>query len=84
MPMTKKDLRKLHQIRDALAEGVQYLRSDRIAVAIKGGPATTTLHYTRADGSALYEIEKEIGCKLCYIYTALESLNLLLEHERSR
>jgi hypothetical protein len=58
--------------RDALETALHHaIRADGfidrpdIAVALKDRVATTTLHYTRADGATLYEIDKDIGSDLC-------------------
>jgi hypothetical protein len=48
-----------------------------VAVARKGGPATTTLHYTRADGSTLYEVAKDIGSDLTGLDAGIKALTAL-------
>ena len=90
MALTKKQLRRLEEIRYALSSGVTYLRKPNIAVCIKGSPlssfmATTTYHAVRPlDGVTLYEVEKEMGSELCMAFTALHSLEKLIEEERNR
>lgn len=61
-----------------VSRALTYLQRADIAVCRKGGPATTTLHYTRADGSTLYEVDKSIGSDLCGIESALEDLRRLI------
>jgi hypothetical protein len=83
MALTKKQLRRLEEIRYALSSGVAYLRKPTIAVCIKGSPATTTYHAVRPlDGVTLYEVEKEMGSELCMAFTALHSLEKMIEEER--
>jgi len=56
-----------------------FLRSPAIAVCRKGGPATTTLHYTRADGSTLYEISTDLGSDLQGLDTTIAELRRFLD-----
>ena len=56
-----------------------YIMADSMAVARKGGMATTTLHYTRADGSTLYEVAKDIGSDLTGLPTAIAELRSFLK-----
>jgi hypothetical protein len=43
--------------------------------------ATTTLHYTRADGKTLYEVNKEIGSEFIMLSTAISKLkDFIAEH----
>jgi hypothetical protein len=69
--------------RKALADVLYDLRRvqrylDAHAVCIKGGAATTTLHYTRQDGTVLYEVEKWIGSELAIFPTAIANLHNFL------
>ncbi len=56
------------------------LRSD-IAVGRIGGPATTTLHYTRADGSTFFVLAKDIGSDLAGLGMAESELLRLLHFD---
>lgn len=59
----------------------KYLSKPDVTVARVGGPATTTLHFTRADGRVLYEVNKEYGSDLAQLQIAIADLKALLtEH----
>lgn len=65
--------RRLEALRGAIRQidrGIGYIMAADVAVCRRGGPATTTLHYTRADGSVLYEVTKDYGSDLCAFQTA--------------
>lgn len=64
MAMTKKDRARIDRAIGHLTRAINFINDPRTAVAFKGGMATTTLHYTRADGAVLYEVSKEIGSDL--------------------
>ena len=55
----------------------RYIMSDSVAVAHRSR-GTTTLDYTRADGKALYEVEKAYGSDLCGLFDAIKGLERLL------
>lgn len=55
-----------------------YLAQPDIAVGILNRPATTTLHYTRADGSTFYPLDKQIGSELCSLETCIDTLTHIL------
>ena len=74
MKLTKKARDDLRFVLRNAERAHIYISSPNIAVARKGGPATTTLHYTRADGSALYEVDKEIGSDLTGLKSAIAAL----------
>jgi hypothetical protein len=77
--LTGKQRRQVQRAIDALDRALRYIRSPRMAVAIRGTPATTTLHYIRpSDGATLYEIEKEIGSDLCGAQSCRDELAQML------
>jgi len=68
-----------------------YLYAPDIAIALKGkpsingpAPATTTLHYTRADGCTLYEVEKAYGSDLTGLDNAIHTLCRFLGFSNER
>lgn len=79
-------MRKLTRVQKIHAESalsnavraLKYLQQSDVAVCRKGGFASTTLHYTRADGSTLYEVDKGIGSDLCGLESAITDLRRLL------
>lgn len=72
--LTKKQAAELESILRRLGEAEKYLMSDDVAVCRKGGVATTTLHYTRQDGSVLYEVNKEAGSQLVQLREGMRQL----------
>lgn len=77
--LTQKQVRDIERaIQNAEAAWNYVMRAD-IAVARKGGTATTTLHYTRPDGSVLYEVQREYGSQLCRLGTAITDLRNFLD-----
>jgi hypothetical protein len=61
-----------------LARARRFLGNPDIAVARKARTATTMLHYTRADGSTLYELDKQFGSDLNGLDVGIASLRALL------
>ena len=49
-----------------------------VAIARKGGTATTTLHCVNQQGTVLYEIDKEIGSDITGLYETVRSLERFL------
>lgn len=84
--MTKTQSRALHGVLADLKRGLTYLDQPRVAIARKGqGDATTTLHFTRADGATLYEVAKDIGSELALLRTGIANLErFLAEQEGER
>jgi len=76
--LTKKQRNELGAVLESLRRADQYLRGPNVAVCRKGGAATTTLHYTRADGSVMFEVDKEIGSDLTGLGMGLDKLSLFL------
>ena len=73
--LSKRQRHDLEQVQALLMRVQNWLLSDGIAIARTGGVATTTLHYTRADGATLYPITKDIGCDLVLLGTAISDLH---------
>lgn len=80
--LTKVQTRTLEHILGHLRRGQAYLDREDIAVALKNRPATTTLHFTRADGATLYEITKDIGSDLTGFRWAATMLEQFLQPPR--
>lgn len=72
--LTRKQLADLDVVFRHARRAREYLNNPAVAVARRGGVATTTLHYTRADGSVLYEVNKEYGSDLTGLDTAIAVL----------
>ncbi len=76
--LTKAQQRHLQRALAHAERAHAYLMSDQIAVARKDRAATTTLHYTRSDGSTLYEVQKEYGSDLTGLADCIADLKALL------
>ena len=72
--LTRKQIASLESILRNFTQAQAYLMADDIAVCRKGGAATTTLHYTRQDGSVLYEVNKNCGSQLCQLQEGMRQL----------
>ena len=82
MKISKKDFNKLCNILNNLHKGVEFILRKDISVARISDQATTSLHFTRAvDSKILYEIEKEIGSDLCYLYNSEKLLRDFVDEE---
>ena len=79
--LTRSARHELEAVLRNLQRGERYLFKPDTAIAVKGGVATTTLHYTRPDGAVLYEVVKEYGSDLCGIVTARERLEQILRED---
>ena len=77
--LTRKQLGHIRAALDALSDAERYIFREKTAVCHREQCATTTLHYTRADGSVLYEVEKEYGSHLCRLSDVKRNLERLLE-----
>jgi hypothetical protein len=55
-----------------------YLFDPQIAIARRGNHATITLHYVRADGETLYEVNKDLGSDLTGLDAAISALGAFL------
>lgn len=76
MALTRKQTIAISRIVNDLERVKSYL--DTREVCIPGGVATTTLHYTRHDGSVLYAVDKWIGSELAILPSAIGALRQLL------
>jgi hypothetical protein len=56
----------------------RYIKQPTVAIARKGGMASTTLHCVNQQGTVLYEIDKEIGSDIVGLYDAVRSLERFL------
>ncbi len=75
--LNKRQTDKLMTILRNLEQSRAYIHRPDMALTVRG-KATTTLHYTRQDGEALYEIERAYGSDLVKLDTAIQSLRLFL------
>jgi hypothetical protein len=71
--------RELECILSDIQRASAYINRADIAVGKVGGPATTTLHYLREDGSTFYSFAKDIGSDLVGLFSAEHSLDSLLK-----
>jgi hypothetical protein len=76
--LTRRQVAAITSVIHALERGVAYIDQPDVSVCRKGGPATTTLHYTRPDGSTLFEVEKAYRSDLCAFHSALKLARGLL------
>lgn len=76
--LTNKQRRVIEIALDHLNRANKFITTDNIAIARKGSFASTTLHYARADGSTLYEVEKAYGSDLTGLQAGIETLNSFL------
>lgn len=84
MKPTKKQMSQLDFVLQNLERAERFLMKDYIAIARKGGLATTTLHYTRADGATLYELRKEYGSDLTGLQSGIQALKSFMRvHDKN-
>jgi hypothetical protein len=76
--LTRKQRESLETVLYHAKRAERYLKQPSIAIAKKGGMATTTLHCVNQQGTVLYELDKEIGSDLCGLYDAVRSLDRFL------
>lgn len=81
--LTQKQIGYLEMVLRRLKITEKFILSQDIAVCRKGGAASTTLHYTRQDGSVLYEINKEAGSQLVQLFEAKRELEHFINPPRS-
>ena len=80
--LTRAQRREVETAIGELRRGMGFIANPRIAVGHLGrAPATTTLHFTRADGATFYAINKEIGSDLCGFDFAIRALRRLLAEQ---
>lgn len=58
-----------------------FIQSPDIAVGRLGKVATTTLHFTRADGATFYAINKDVGSDLVGLDNAIKTLRAALGYD---
>lgn len=76
--LTKKQQRELETILRHARAARDYIMRDNVVVTVRASVATTTRHYTRTEGDALYPVTKEYGSDLCRIDTAISQLETFL------
>jgi hypothetical protein len=76
--LTRKQVKAVEYALRNAERALAYIMAPDVAIARKGGQATTTLHYTRADGSTLYEVTKECGSDLTGLQNCIQELRLFL------
>ena len=81
MALTKKQTKSLLDVLYHAKRAATMITREDVAFCRKGGPATTTLHYTRADGSVMQEMAKDIGSDLCGIEFAIRGLERFIESD---
>lgn len=77
--LTKTQKTELHEALRALERARRYLCNPGTAVARRCPRATTALHYTRADGTVLYEVTKDSGSDLVGLFDGIDRLRRFLE-----
>jgi len=82
MSIPKYKQRELRTVLDSINTAITFIEQDRIAICTRDKFASTTLHYTRGDGSILYEINKEIGSQLVSLWAARRQLSTFLAKEK--
>ena len=80
--ITRKQIAVLRSALQSANRAKQYILNPAVAVAQRSNSATTTLHYTRADGNCLYEVTKEYGSDLCGLIDCIKTLEQFIERER--
>ncbi len=76
--MTKRDRTTITRALDNIKSAHNFIGLPDVAVCRKNRPATTTLHYTREDGSTMYEIDKEMGSDLAGLHIGIVMLEAIL------
>jgi hypothetical protein len=85
--MAKITQKQANEIADAirnLNRAKEYLFNPRIVIAHRDTMATTTLHYARPDGQALYEVEKSYGSDLTGLQSGVDLLMDFLKHHTGK
>lgn len=77
----KQNDRLVYTLRN-LERASTYINGAEIAVARRDRLATTTLHYTRADGACLYEVERAYGSDLVGLQNGIEAIRALLKENQ--
>ena len=79
MKLTRKQVDALGRVLGDMERAWGYLVAEDTAVCIRGSFASTTLHYARADGRTMYEVEREYGSHLCGLPSAIKRLRAFVE-----
>lgn len=84
--LTRRQLTDLEHVLYHAKRAQAYLADPSVAVCRSGGPATTSLHYTRADGTggSLYPVDKEIGSDLTGLPESIRLLESFLTPNPSK
>lgn len=82
MKLTRKQVRELETALHDARRARAYIMAPHVAVAHRS-KGTTTLDYTRADGAALYEVEREYGSDLCGLDACIARLERFLSPDPS-
>jgi len=80
--LTKAQRNELERAYLHLQRARAFLFRADVAIAKRGTHATTTLHYTRADGATLYELTKEMGSDLTGLQAGMGVIRLFLDGPR--
>ena len=76
--LTRKQRTALEAILYHAKRAEKYIKQPNVAIARKGGMASTTLHCVNQQGTVLYEIDKEIGSDITGLYETVRSLERFL------
>jgi hypothetical protein len=76
--LTRKQRIALETILYHAKRAERYINQPSVAIARKGGIASTTLHCVNQQGTVLYEIDKGIGSDITGLYDAVRSLEHFL------
>lgn len=79
---TRKQVREIELALENLKSARDYIMQRDIAVCRRVEKATTSLHYKRADGRVLYEVEKTYGSELCQLEGGISRLEQILQEGR--
>ena len=77
--LTGKQVQTIENALYHLDRATRYIFAPQNAVCVRGTRADTTLHYTRADGQTMYEVQREYGSDLCGIRDARRALQAMLD-----
>ena len=77
--LTNKDRHELRRVLSDMERARAYLDQPNHAIVVLGGPATTTLHFTRAsDGQTAYEVNSHYGSDMAGLGRAIGALGSYL------
>lgn len=78
MKLTQKLVKRLEYALRNAERAHRMIHDPSVAVARRSTLASTTLHYTRPDGAALYEIERAYGSDLVGLETCIAELRSII------